>query len=421
LTLTNTGDCSVGRLRVGLTRRSLSSLAAHKSISLLFLWTATCAQGDDLSALGTVEANHQTVTQRSQTVHLNCPRPDLFISSLSWTPLSPTPGQAVTISVTVKNIGQRSARSFKVQVALEGTPLPEKTVTILSPQATATLIFSWTAACNSQLRATVDPADSVKESDEQNNESSGVIDVQSCPHTDLEVTGLDWTPLNPLDNQTVHFTVTVSNRGTRNAGYFHVGLALGETALPKQRLPGLAAGASVSVPFAVRVTCTMGLQLLITANADLDNQVPESDELNNRRTAQLILANCPAPDLIISAISWTPQMPIDRQSVTFNITVQNVGQPAAGPSHVGLFVGGALLPKQPIPLLQRGASATAQFTLTAICIGGIRQSVTAIADLDDEVRPERDEKNNTRPATIHLNCPLGAPIWPRAFSSASGN
>ena len=114
----------------------------------------------------------------------------------------------------------------------------------------------------------------------------------SSQPVDLVISAINWVPANPkTSGQPVTFNVTVQNNGLASSGAFKVGLTVGGASLSKQPVAGLSSGASTTVSFSWSATCGSSN---VSATADVDSQVSESNESNNS-SSNTINGNCPPP------------------------------------------------------------------------------------------------------------------------------
>ncbi|MBU1049857.1 PKD domain-containing protein [Candidatus Bipolaricaulota bacterium] len=115
------------------------------------------------------------------------------------------------------------------------------------------------------------------------------VSVQAATAPDLIVSSMTYTPASPVLGQSVTFFITVVNQGTASAGQFRVRLA-GTSSSTQTYINQLPAGASQVVNLALPLTS--GSETF-TATADDLNQVTESTENNNTRTALVSAAAIP--------------------------------------------------------------------------------------------------------------------------------
>ncbi|WP_077800068.1 CARDB domain-containing protein [Streptomyces sp. JHA26] len=220
------------------------------------------------------------------------PAPDLTVTSLTWSPASPSESDAVTAEATVRNDGSAASPATTVDVSLEGTAAGSAAVGALSPGASAKVpvrvgkrpMGSYTVS------AVVDPSDSVAELDNSNNSRNAAskLVVGQAPGPDLEVTGITTDPASPAVGAEVGFTVAVHNRGTSAVPAGSVTrLTVGGTTLDGTT-GALAAGATAHVAVDGDWTATSGGATL-TATADATSVVQETNEDNNTFARSLVV------------------------------------------------------------------------------------------------------------------------------------
>ena len=102
------------------------------------------------------------------------------------------------------------------------------------------------------------------------------------------------------------------------------------------------------------------------------------------------------PDLIVQAITLSPQEPAIDDTVTITVTVKNQGTDVAALSHVVCYVDSTILATEPVSALDAGTMTTKTFTWTAQAGS---HTIKAIADSSGLVA-ETDETNNTKMFTL---------------------
>jgi hypothetical protein len=131
------------------------------------------------------------------------------VESATWSPLNPDVGDLASFTVTVKNIGDLEAESTFVSYYIDGVYRGNHYVEELGPGGSVTKTFTWQAQVKPEnLRAVVDVAKSIDESDEANNER-----IVFLPAPDLVIDGITWSPAGPSQDIPVTFSVTVKNIG----------------------------------------------------------------------------------------------------------------------------------------------------------------------------------------------------------------
>jgi hypothetical protein len=190
-----TGTANVPVLAAGATATVNVSVAARPAGSYTVKATVDPAN----TQAETSELNN-AFTAGSQLVVGPVPSADLIVSSLSWNPSTPTAGQAVTFSVTLKNQGTQASSATAHAVTLSvigstGTVL--KTITgsvsgvIAAGASSAPLtLSSWTAANGGYTVRAVVAADSAEIAAKQGNNTTDVALFvgrgANMPYTTLE-------------------------------------------------------------------------------------------------------------------------------------------------------------------------------------------------------------------------------------------
>lgn len=220
------------------------------------------------------------------------PNPDLVVSSVTWSPTSPSEVSTVTLSAVVQNIGSASASATTVNFSLAGAVVGSATVGALAAGASTTVSFNaGTRPMGSYaVSAVVDPANTIVEQNNGNNSltAASPLVVVQAPGPDLQVLGIASNPPNPAVGSSVTFTVTVRNRGTSATGATTVTrLVAGSTTL-NTNTASIAAGATVTVAVSGSWTATSG-GATISATADATNAVTETNETNNTFSQSIVV------------------------------------------------------------------------------------------------------------------------------------
>ncbi|GLZ58003.1 hypothetical protein Misp05_15790 [Micromonospora sp. NBRC 107095] len=220
------------------------------------------------------------------------PNPDLVVSSMTWSPSSPSEVSPVTLSAVVQNIGSASAGATTVNFSLAGAVAGSAPVGALAAGASTTVSFNaGTRPMGSYaVAAVVDPANTIVEQKNGNNSftAASPLVVAQAPGPDLQVLSIASNPPNPAVGASVSFTVTVRNRGTAATGATTVTrLVVGGTTL-NTTTASIAAGATVTVAVTGSWTATSG-GATITATADATNVVTETNETNNSFSQSIVV------------------------------------------------------------------------------------------------------------------------------------
>ncbi|WFE49788.1 CARDB domain-containing protein [Micromonospora sp. WMMD1155] len=220
------------------------------------------------------------------------PNPDLVVSSVTWSPSSPSEASSVTLSAVVQNIGSAAAGATTVNFSLAGAVVGSATVGALAAGASTTVSFNaGTRPMGSYaVSAVVDPTNTIVEQNNGNNSftAASPLVVTQAPGPDLQVLSIASNPPNPAVGASVTFTVAVRNRGTTATGATTVTrLVAGGTTL-NTNTASIAAGATVTVAVSGSWTATSGGATL-TATADATNVVAETNETNNAFSQSIVV------------------------------------------------------------------------------------------------------------------------------------
>jgi RHS repeat-associated protein len=275
---------------------------------------------------------------------------DLVVTGISVSPAGVAPSQPATFSATVKNQGTVATPAgviIGIGFAVDGTTVSwsDLDTQSLAPGQSVTLtansgpsgIPTWTATGgNHTLRAWVDDVNRIAETDETNNQLTIPLNITS----DLVVTSVTASPSNVAPGQLVTFSATVKNQGSNATppGVI-IGVAFSvdgtKVTWSDSDTQSLAPGQSVTLtansgPTGVSTWSATSGPHTIQALVDDVNRIVESDETNNQLSVPLSIGI----DLTVTAVAPTTA-PVGS-SITFSVTVKNVGTSATPP---GVIIG----------------------------------------------------------------------------------
>jgi hypothetical protein len=160
-----------------------------------------------------------------QVMGVPAPNPDLTISALTWSPASPVETSAISLTATVRNIGDLGSGATNVNFYLGTTLAGTANVGALAAgaQANVTANIGTRNAGSYQVTAKVDESNTVVEKNNTNNSFTASTNLVVSPvaSSDL-VPVVSWSPGAPGSGNTVTFTVAIRNQGTiASAGGAH--------------------------------------------------------------------------------------------------------------------------------------------------------------------------------------------------------
>ncbi len=341
-----------------------------------------------------VESNEDNNT-KTVNVSLSKPSPtaDLVIESISYTPANPSTGDMVSIIATVKNDGSGSASPSHLAYYVDGALLNTIAIHTIEPGGTITRMTTWQATGGTHtIEIAADYYDSVWETSESNNKISATI---SIPAPDLAIQSITWTPLEPSPGDDVTFTIVIENEGDLEASNSFVNYYVDDIYRGNHSIEYIEPGTTITRSFTWEVESDSHIFKVVIDKAD---ETPEIEETNNERTVYL-----PAPDLAIQGVSWSPAELSENTTVTFMITVRNLGSGPAVSPYLSCYIDNDLLNSLPIDSIDGGSTAVGIFNWTA---DGGEHVFEVIADSDDLIT-ENDETNNDK--VINLANPLPPP------------
>jgi subtilase family serine protease len=342
-------------------------------------------------------------------------KPDLIVTDITYSPTSPTIGNAVTFSAVIKNQGTAVGTAGIVAFQVDDTQVATSANSTSSIAAGGTLTITatgtWTATNGTHtLTAVVDNSNTTVESNESNNSYSEGLTIGGGGGTpDLIVTDITSTPASPLTGNAVTFNAVVKNQGT---GATPVGTIIGvsfsvdgtQVNWTDNTTSSLAAGASVTVtanggPSGSATWLATTGSHTIMAWVDDVNRIAETDESNNQYSEGMAVTMSPMPDLVITNLSYTPTSPVNGNSVSLTATVKNQGTAAGAAGIVAFAVDGAQVSatSNDTTALAVGATKTVTGTWTAAGVGS--HTVTVTVDNANTTK-EGNETNNTDSASL---------------------
>ena len=366
------------------TRSNMSAFAPGNS-SLQRVIVAKSAEYNDAQAVGVIVNTPQIYA-------------DLIITSLSSNASSYDAGDTITITATMKNQGLRSASGFYVSLTSSDLSTQSKYVSSLGAGSSTTVSYTYTAPLYSSTRdvtvtVTADSTGVVAESNEGNNTRSNSFRVVSLP--DLTITSLTGDKSLYEAGETVTVSAMAKNTGATSSAATTVRLTVPNIGTFTQNISGLSAGASRTVTFTFTAPTALNAQsIMVTAYADPDNKVDESNESNNSRSVTIsVKALRPDIEIVDSTITdWYAGKEVTVSATVRNNTVQPVPSVA-----IRLTIGGVSYTES-IPIAGNGSNL-AVFRITVPTSGSY--TVKIVAD-PNGVLDETNENNNTLSKNIQV-------------------
>jgi len=306
--------------------------------------------------------------------------PDLYISSIDWSPKNPAIGDMVDISVVVGNQGGGQAGSYHIGYYLDDVLLTSERVSALPAGSTTTQNYTWLAQNGRHIfKVVADFNNHISESDNYNNDSSITI-VPYMP--DLAIGTVVWSSIDIQAGNEIAFNIDIENTGSLKSGVSRITYYVDEILVGYDDVGQIEAGSRETKTFT-----WFALEGLHTIDivADSNRQVQEIDEENNSKHV-----NIPPPDLVTQKLSWTPEKFSIGDTVTFSATVRNQGNGRSRNTKITCYIDNTPLASKDTLEIEPANSVT--YTFDWIAEFG-QHDIRVSADTFNLVT-ETDETNN---------------------------
>ncbi len=423
---------SVDGTQVTTSSNNTTALAANSTTQMsgTTTWSATTGTHTILANVDcyniTTESNESNNTYTTSLTVSAQSQPDLIITGITTSPASPTAGDAVTFTATVKNQGTAAGAPGTVAFSVDGTQVSTSSNNTTPLAANSTTQMSgtttWSATGGTHtILANVDINNITTESNESNNTYTTSLTVSSGGGLpDLIVTSISWSPTSPVTGNATTFSCVVKNQGT---GATPAGTIVGvqfqvdgtEMNWSDTDTTSLGAGNTVILtanngPSGYATwTATTGTHTILAWVDDV-NRITESNENNNQYSTSLTVSTSSLPDLSVTNVTYSPTSPAAGNAVTFTATIYNGGSanlPSGTGFGVDFYLDGTKLniSGSSTSPINTGGSITVNSNGTWTATSG-NHNVYAIVDPSNVVT-ESNESNN-QSSTYGITVPGGS-------------
>ena len=374
-----------------------------------YTWAAVAAGNYNVYAVAT-DSNGKINTSSPLTVTVKGP-PDLLITGITPTPVTPVAAVAFTVQVTVKNQGSDSeggTLTLAPFAGASGADLLVQALPVIAGGNAVTLTFAVPARPDGANVMTATVAGVPNEAATGNNAQSMPYTVVTPLPTDLTVSAIKITPTKPLDATVFLAEVTVKNVG-KNAnvgGTLTLTPAIGVAGIG-QTVPVLAKSKSVKLVFTVPGQTPGTKKMTATLSA-----VPAETKLTNNSKA-LNYTVTARPDFTITAVVFSPVAPLCNSTFTAYVTILNHGGAAkAGYLDVWINYADGQAATKSVAVSTISAGKTKRVTMTRLPAGAAVGERTFRAVVDARgTATESDEGNNVF-TTTYTPCAITPPSPP---------
>ena len=308
-TVMNQGLRSASGFYVALTSADLTtqtkyitSLAAGGSTNVTFTYTSGRYTSDKSISIttaadstGAIAESNEGNNTRAASFKLLAyipPLPDLTVTALTGNKTLYEAGDTMTITGTVKNIGESAAAATTVRLTVTGIGTFSANLSTLSAEASQTVTFSCTAptslsAQSIAMTALVDPNNLIVESNESNNSKTMTLSVNAL-RPDIEI--VDSTITDWYAGMEVTVSATVRNQTAQPVPSVAIRLSIGGRSYTES-IPIAGNGSNLAV---FRITVPKAGSYAVELAADPNGALSETDEGNNSLTKNIQVLAVPA-------------------------------------------------------------------------------------------------------------------------------
>lgn len=323
---------------------------------------------DDQNAVGENNENDNVLWATQPLTVQGANLPDLTWQSVSFSPTAASPGDSLTLSDTVRNVGSQAASAARLGVYLSLDGQIDASDTLVSFRSLSGLGVNQTDTGSGTVTLPTNLADGtyqvlwmaddlgqVAETNENNNVQPGLGTLvigsgggsSLCELVPQDIT---FSPAVQDVGQLIQVDESVLNVGPNPAPTFQMAVYLSTDAVwdTSDRLLGFRTiptlgvnqtSASVNQSFQLPGDLSAGIYRLILV-ADDSGLANETNENNNVLVANVSLGVTvpPLPDLVGDSISYSPSSVGQGGALNINETVRNSGTAGAGPFRVAVYL-----------------------------------------------------------------------------------
>jgi len=158
------------------------SARANSSSNASILWTAASGVHNIsvvVDAENEIVESNDTNNEAEKAITVQT-KPELCTTDISFSPVSPTEGESVTLTAVINNTGWSSASNFTASFFVDGVLIGNATNISVNALSSLKATITWTAVSGKHdMRVYADSCDVIQESNETNNNASRTIIVNT--------------------------------------------------------------------------------------------------------------------------------------------------------------------------------------------------------------------------------------------------
>ncbi|MBE6379738.1 MAG: hypothetical protein E7047_02275 [Lentisphaerae bacterium] len=346
--------------------------------------------------------------------------PDLTVAVFSLSSGAIKDNEAVTLNFTVKNSGDGAAAGSLAYIYDNGVKIGEVAIAPVAAgsnvRGSFTIAAGMLAAGEHRLRVVADGANSVVESDNNNNGSSKVLSVAaSVTPADLVIGSLS-APEKVDTKQDLTLDYTVRNNGGTAAAVSVLYIYDNGDLLDMVVIDQVAAHSSYAGSYTIKAGELAEGEHRFRLLADATSLVPESDNHNNGYSRSVTVFERTPADLVIAACSAPGSAGIN-QAVKLDFTVKNNGLTDAGASTLYVYDNGVKIGEVKVDPIAAGAVYKGSYTAAPGVLTVGTHKLRLLADGANSV-VESNNNNNGYTRTVEITAVNNPDLTISAFSCA---
>lgn len=353
---------------------------------------------------------------------------DLTVNTLTSSNTQPRYGQAVTLTIAIRNGGSANSTATNAEIRYSNnnsiTTSDPLITTINVPIINAGQTYTTTASVvippiygsgQRWVGVIVNRTRQARETNYTNNTNALqlLVQVGTAPDLTFSAFTLSKTSFNIGETVTVNFTV--NNIGNAEAPATSVSVRLStnttistqDPELKSVNIPKIAAGGNYKGSTTFTVTTASSTNYIgVFADPVATGQIGKVSESNEGNNTSNIQVNITSPDLDVTAVLVTPGNFKANDKIDIAVTVRNIGSAASTATDVALYfslnttlgTSDRKVSTVTLPAIAAGAKLTVNtsITVTAAQLQGFSAAFYLIANADDaKTVIERSETNNT--------------------------
>ncbi len=371
---------------------------------------------------------------------VSTPAPDLIVQSIVVAPTSVTNGQAVTITVTIKNQGNAAAQTSTTRIRINQdagavTPADTELCNIATPtvavdasvQIQCVQTIDGRPAGTNYVWAIADVNKSAGQTDTTNDRGAAALEVAASPAADLVIDSVVVNPTSGPNGKSVSITATIRNQGNAaalaSAARIRINQDPDKVGSNDTQLCGPINTPSIAVGSTAQVKCTPTVTdrptgtNYIWAIADSGDTAGQSDRTNDDGSTLFTVDPAPTPDLVVRTVSLSPASGPNGTSVTVTARIANDGAGNAPASKTRIVINqsadavadtdAVLCDQVDTAALTPGASVQVKCKATLAERPAGNNFVWAVADITDLAG--QDNRDNDKLAAAFNVVPAPAP------------